>query len=125
MELDNSNNKERVITENKGKGKMEIDIKPALSSTKEEYANFMAMVETTLGIESTGDNAGDPYVEFKLKNKGCGSHQQKILVFSNGDSKGASDCDIKAGVQYLGKSHEARWNTKRCKKVTVKLTMPV
>ena len=80
------------------------------------------MVEHSIGLESTGTNKGEKYVEFTITSDGkesCEAVRQTILVYSNGDSKGASDCSIEAWKQYIGRSTGASWTTRRCKRIVV------
>ena len=135
VRLTSSKHTHRLYTENLNKSeanKMEIEVVPAFptSLTKEErqnlYTKFSGQVETTAGIEVTGDNTGDNYVDLKLKAKdmGCGTHEQTLLVYSNGDSMGAADCNIDASKSYVGLSGNARWNTTSCKRIEVTIAMP-
>ena len=107
---------------------MEIEVVPAFPITiprdekVERDKKFKTMVTVETGLASTGTNAGEQYVEFMVNTagvKGCESYSQTILVYSNGDSKGASDCSIEAWTQYIGRSTGASWTTRRCKRIVV------
>ena len=133
VELSSNNPTHRVYAQNLNKSstnKMEIEIVPAFVTTlsKEDkeslLAKFSGMVEATTGVEITGNNAGDPYIDLKLKDVSCGDHEQTLLVYSNGDSKGATDCSINASKSYIGLSSKARWDTTSCKRIKIAFTMP-
>ena len=107
---------------------MQIEVVPAFPTTitrAEKIARgekFKAMVTLKTGLESTGTSKGERYVEFTITSDGkesCEALRQTILVYSNGDSKGASDCSIEAWKQYIGRSTGASWTTRRCKRIVV------
>ena len=107
---------------------MQSEVVPAFPTTitrAEKIARgekFKAMVEHSIGLESTGTNKGEKYVEFTITSAGkesCEAVRQTILIYSNGDSKGASDCNIEAWKQYIGRSKGASWTTRRCKHIVV------
>lgn len=108
---------------------MNIEVVPAFPTTitkAQKIAQdkkFKSMVTHKIGVETTGSNVGDNYVEFTVKPAGvtgCDIHQQTILVYSNGDSKGANDCTVDAWTKYIGGNGKgANWTTRRCKRIVV------
>lgn len=112
-----------------GMSPIKIDVAPAFPTdiTSDEkrarYGKFKSLVTVSRPkLESTGANSGEKYIEFTVTAAGkqsCETVRQTLLVYSNGDSKDASNCTIKAGKRYLGTSSDAKWTTSRCLRVVV------
>ena len=106
---------------------IEIDVVPGFPTSitkndkKARYNKFKSLV--TVGKpkpEITGANMGQKYIEFTVTAAGktsCEAVRQTLYIYSNGDSKGADDCDVKARQRYIGMSHDAKWTTKRCLRI--------
>ena len=110
-----------------GMSPIEIDIAPGFPTDitsdekKARYDKFTSLV--TVGrpkLESTGANSGKKYIEFTVTAAGkqsCETMRQTLFIYSNGDSKGASNCNIKAQKKYIGTSSNAKWTTSRCLRI--------
>ncbi len=107
---------------------LQIEAVPAFDSTLtkqekvEKYEKFSSLVTIETGIMTTRTSTGEKYVKFTPNPNAatdCEVHRQEFLVYSNGDSKGASDCNIEAGIRYIGGDANASWTTRRCKRIEV------
>ena len=130
----------KVYAKNIGKAGMDIHIVGVFPTdiTKDEKKDridkFRGLVQYKTGLETTGTNAGEHYVELKVTDAGkesCEVVEQTLFVYSNGDSKDTSDCTVDGTKSYLGGSTvwggsanrgaigNAKWTTSRCKRIVV------
>ena len=118
---------------NKSPGRIDmfIEVVPVFASKlsraekKAKHAKLTSMVTYVRGFETEDQqNIGERYVKFTVKPEGitgCETYRQAFLVYSNGDSKGASDCTITRWANYVGGTGGAKWHTTRCKRIDVTL----
>lgn len=110
-----------------GMSPIKIDIAPAFptditsAEKKARYKKFKRLVTVSKPkLMRTGANSGEKYIEFTVTAAGkqsCEAVRQTLLVYSNGDSKGASNCTIEAQKKYIGTSSNAKWTTTRCLRI--------